>query len=71
MGVQVDQAGADDKARHVADIGAVTRLQVRPDLRDLAGGEGDVGDAVEVLRRVDDAPALEDEIVGHFRPVLR
>ena len=69
MGVQVDQAGRDDEARDVAHIGARVVKPVA-DLRDLAGGEGDIGDPVEILRRVDDAPALEDEVVGHFAPAF-
>ena len=61
--VQVDQAGRDDVALHVAHFGRVAEIVA--DLRDLAAGERHVGDAVDVLRRVDDAPALQDEIVGH------
>ena len=45
-------------------------LSPSPTLRHLAGGEGDVRHAVELLRRVDHAPALEDEIVGHCAPAL-
>ena len=35
------------------------------DARDLAAGEGDVGDGVELLRGSIDAAAAKDEIVGH------
>ena len=34
-------------------------------LRDLSSSEGDVGDAVEILRGVDDATVAEDEIESH------
>ena len=63
MGVQVDQAGRHDVALHVAHFRRVG--QVVPHLGDLAAGERHVGDAVDVLRRVDDPPALQDEVECH------
>ena len=55
-------------ARYVAHVGAGVGREVRADLGDLAAGEGHVGDAVEILRGVDDPPALEDEIERHKIP---
>ena len=63
MRVQVDQARRDDVALHVARLRRAG--QVVADLGDLAAGKRHVGDAVDVLRRVDDARAFKDQIVGH------
>ena len=62
MGVEIDEAGRDDIARDVAQLCAVQPIA---DRRDPAVGEADVGDAIDPLRGVDDAAALEDEIVFH------
>ena len=69
MGVEVDQAGRDDEAREIADVGAGV-VEPIADLRNLAAREGDIRHPVEILRRVDHAPALEDEVVGHFAPAF-
>src|SRR5207253_1312574 len=39
--------------------------KVWPDLGDFAGGKADVGGAVQAMRRVDDPPALQDQIERH------
>ena len=62
--VQVDEAGRDDEARHVANLSAVVS-EALADCRDLSASEGDVGDAVEILRGVDDTTVAEDEIESH------
>ena len=41
------------------------RRKIGADRRDLAAAEPDVRYRIEMLRRVDDPPALEDEINGH------
>ena len=64
VSVQIDEAGRDDEARHVAHLGAVG-FEALADCRHLSAGEGDVGDAVEILRGVDDATVAEDEIESH------
>jgi hypothetical protein len=70
MRVQVDQPGRDHVALHVANFRCIA--QIVADLGDLAARECHVGDAVDTLRRVDDAPALQDQIVGHvFSRVTR
>ena len=63
MRVQVDQAGRDDVALHVAHFRGAAEIVA--DFGDLAARERHVGDAVDVLRGIDDPPALQDEIVGH------
>ena len=65
VGVEIDQPRRDDVAGHVAHIGAGVRLQIVADLRDLAGGEGDVRHRVELLGRVDHPSAAQDQIDGH------
>ena len=65
MRVHVDQARRHDIAGDIAHFGAGIRLQIR-----LAGGhfaarERDIHDAVDLLGRIDDMAAFEDEIVGH------
>src|ERR1700733_2459223 len=62
--VQVDEAGRDDEARHVADFGAFG-FEALSYFRHLSAGEGDVGYAVKILRGVDDPTVTEDEIEGH------
>src|SRR5690606_41758695 len=42
-----------------------TRRSSDLDRGHAAIGKGDIGDPVEVLRRVDHSPVLEDEIVAH------
>src|SRR5262249_31494077 len=46
-------------------LGPGVRRKIRADRRNLATAEADVRDGIEMLRRIDDAPALEDEIHGH------
>ena len=65
VGMQVDEAGRDDEARHVAHFGPGVRRKTGADRRDLAAGEADVRHRIEMLRRIDDPTALEDEIDGH------
>ena len=62
--VQIDEARRDDEARHVADFGAFG-FEALAYFRHLSAGEGDVGDAVDILRGVDDATVAEDEIESH------
>jgi hypothetical protein len=56
MGMQVDQPRCDDQAARIDDLGAAPR-QVRPDAGDLALGEGDVGDLIAPVCRIDDPAA--------------
>jgi hypothetical protein len=60
MRVQVDQAGGHDLAAYVARVLA---LQIVADRCDLAAAEGDVGDAVDTLRRVDHPATLQHKIM--------
>ena len=48
----------------VADV-RVRRHPLAAHARDLAAGKGDVGNRVDVLRRVDDATIPQDQIVGN------
>src|SRR5262245_24295207 len=68
--VQIDQSRRDDGAGYVANVGAGRGLQPRSDARDLALREGDIGDGVELLRRVDHAAAPKDEVVSHSGALL-
>ena len=47
MGVQVDQAGRDDVARHVAHLGPRIGLELVSDPRHLAAGKSDIRDRVD------------------------
>jgi hypothetical protein len=64
MRVQIDQAGRNDVALHVANF--CRGADIVADLRDLAALKGDISHAINVLRRVDDAPALQDEVKCHL-----
>jgi hypothetical protein len=55
VGVQVDQAGRDDKARDVANVGGA--VEIGADAGNLARGEGDVRYGIEPLGGIDD-PAV-------------
>jgi hypothetical protein len=66
MGVQIDQAGRDDGARHVADVRSRIGLELGSDLGDLAVGEGDVRHGVKLLRRVNHPAAAQDQIESHY-----
>jgi hypothetical protein len=46
--VQIDKTRRDDEARHVADFGAFG-FEALAYFRHLSAGEGDVGDAVDIL----------------------
>ena len=62
MRVDVDEAGHDELAARVERCGGLGRER-RFDGRDSAGSDADVAHGVEPQRRVDDAPALDDEVV--------
>src|ERR1700722_11249537 len=62
--VEVDETGRDNEARYVADL-VTFGFEALAYFRHLSAGEGDVGDAVEILRGVDDATVAEDEIESH------
>jgi hypothetical protein len=68
MCVQIDQPWRDDQTAHIDDIGAVAR-QVRPDRRNVAAAERDIGDLVARIRRIDDPAASENEIRHASAPV--
>jgi hypothetical protein len=63
MGVDIDQAGGDDLAASIDPFGGIAR---NPDLdrRDFAAGDCHVAGPIDSNRRIDDAPALDDQIVG-------
>src|SRR5262249_38940561 len=52
-------------------VGRPVRRQALADPGDLAAGEGHVHHTVEILRRIDDASAPEDEIECHVLGSLR
>src|SRR5205085_6102295 len=63
VGVDVDEARCDDLPARVNRFGSVRRY-IGIDRRDPAAGDCDVADRVEPERGIDDAPALDDQIVG-------
>ena len=65
MGVQVDEARRDDMAGDIPNLGAGIRLEMGAHGGDLAVREGDIHHGVDFLRRIDDAPAAQDEIGVH------
>ena len=68
MRVNVDQAGSDDLARDVLFAFRAGAREIGADGSNLAPGKGDVGNAVETLARVNDAPAVNTRsyMVGRF-----
>ncbi len=65
VGVQIDQAGGDDVARHVAHIGSRIGLEPVSDHDHFAGGEGNIRHGVELLGGVDHPAAAQDQIERH------
>ena len=65
MGVDVDQAGHHQLAAHVHCFGGAGR-DIWFHRGDTAIGDGHVADRVQLARRIDDASALEDQIVFAF-----
>ena len=65
VGVQIDQAGGDDVARHVAHVGSGIGLELVSDHGHLAAGEGDIRHGVELLGGVDHPTAAQDQIERH------
>ena len=63
MGVDVDQPRSNDLAARIDRLGGVAR-DVGLDRDDLAGGNRNVAYRIEPNRGVDDAPTLDQEIVG-------
>jgi hypothetical protein len=63
MGVDVDQSWSNDLAARIDRLGGVAR-DVGLDRDDLAASDRNVAYRVEPNRGVDDAPALNKEIVG-------
>src|SRR5579883_749832 len=70
MGVEVDEAWSDDVASRIPHDCARGRPKIGSDADNAAIGEGDIGDPVDPLARIDDAAAFEDEI-GHSEGSFR
>ncbi len=62
--MQVDQPGRDQLAPGVEHLAGLVWRDVRVDARDASVGDGDVAFRREVLRRIDDVAAGNQEIVG-------
>ena len=65
VGVQIDQAGADDVTRHIPHLGCRIGLQFASDRCHLAGGEADILHGVELLRGINHPAAAQDQIERH------
>jgi hypothetical protein len=65
VGVQIDQAGGDDVARHVAHISSGIGLELLSDHGHLAAGEGDIPHGIEFLGGVNHPTATQDQIERH------
>jgi hypothetical protein len=60
MGMQIDQARRHEKTGNIAFAAA---LQAVAHHRNMAVGKSHIGDTVDALRRVDDPPATQNEIM--------
>ena len=64
MRVQVDEAGRDDAAAHIAHVaGFLGQGRVRPDLRNPSSRKSDIGHAVHAAAGIDHPPALQQQVV--------
>jgi len=63
VGVQINQAGRDDLARHLDDPARLGRGDARRNARNHAALDRDVLNPVEATRRIDDPSTSEHEIV--------
>ena len=59
--VHVDESRTDDFARRVDDLPALGRRELRPDARDRAALDEDVGDRVDLVGGIDDTPVADQE----------
>src|SRR6478609_8939270 len=60
MGMRIDQPGQDQRTAHIDRL--PRPREIRADRRDLAVGDRDILDTVEPLRRIDDPPALQNQV---------
>ena len=64
--VHVDEAGRDDRAARVDDVGfleaPVVRLEVLADLGDRAVFDANVAHGIETLGGIDDAPPADEQV---------
>ena len=65
VGVDVDQSWRDDLAFGVVDLPRLARRNARRDPRDAATGNRHVALGREVLRRINDPAAGDEEVVNH------
>ena len=61
MGVGIDQAWRHDEPRGVDDLG-LSRIEFRRDRRDVALADSDVADGIDPILRIDNPPALDDDV---------
>jgi hypothetical protein len=59
--VDVDEPGADDLPSRLDDLGAVRRDQARPDLLDDTVVDEHVLDGIDLVGRIDDAAAADQD----------
>ena len=62
MGMQVDQARCDELARRVEHLGGGRHCNVGLDSGDAGVADSDVATGMQVLARIDDVAALDDEV---------
>ena len=61
--VQIDQAGGDNLSADPYRACGLTWIDLRRDGCHLATGDGQVGDAIQRLRGVDDPPPLQEQLI--------
>ena len=66
--VHVDDAGKRDQAAEIEDLARQGGIQVRGNLNDLPTGNGEVGGFDAGRERIDDRPALQQDVKGHCHP---
>ena len=71
MGVNIDEARHDQLAAGIDHFGGAVGGDIGADRGDAAGGDGHVADRIDPQRGIDDAAALDEEIIGRCRCLRR
>ena len=71
MRVDIDQAGSDDLAGGINHLARRFDGNVPIHSRHFSAGDGDVAKVFKTLRRVDNSPALDEEVEWFFVVLCR
>jgi hypothetical protein len=68
MGMHIDEAGSDDFTGGVADPLRLFVRDIRGNFSDFAAFDGDIHDAIDILRRVDYSSTFDNKVIHRDSP---